>query len=144
MAPQMLQMLQMQIVSPIRILILNIKIFLFVYAANRQMNVARLIQAVVNAVPMYADVHVEIAPRPNEQSPTLTPASDIAANATATADTAAAATASTTNSTSSNDSLSNSAGATTTNPTVETRGNNSLHFLSYPPESLSSVCLMFF
>lgn len=33
------------------------------HLANRQLHVARLIQAVVNSVPMYADVHVEINPR---------------------------------------------------------------------------------
>lgn len=34
-----------------------------VHPVNRQLHVARLIQAVVNSVPMYADVHVEINPR---------------------------------------------------------------------------------
>lgn len=37
----------------------------FEFTVNRQLHVARLIQAVVNSVPMYADVHVEINPRSN-------------------------------------------------------------------------------
>lgn len=110
------------------------------------MNVARLIQAVVNAVPMYADVHVEIAPRPNEPMPTLTPASDAADSATTTpsTDAAAAATAQSTNTTANTDSTANSAGATGTTPTVETRGNNSLHFLSILLNLFLLCAFMFF
>lgn len=64
----------------------------FIFVANRQMHVARLLQAVVNAVPMYADVHVEIAPRSNDGSPSTPAPTPPTANSATTVPQSAAAT----------------------------------------------------